>query len=354
MAGILAGLGSFLWDDAGRSAALRRAAEAARDSGALQSLDTLLWVMALSELWGGTVRQAVAYDELVREVRHAMGYDAENVVNVAVLAWRGGSRELVHTIAEGANATGFGGVGASGVAALAVRDLAEGSYQDAYERFGPLVADPFLQATPNQYPDYVEAAARSGHPEVAARFAGKLAALADVNGSSWCRGVAERALALAAPDAEAEPHHTASIAALRRTGAEMDLGRAHLVYGEWLRRVRRRRAAGEQLQLALQHLRHSGADLFVPRAQAELEATGVREGADAPRREFDLTAQEHTVARLAAAGRTNSEIAAHLFLSPSTVDYHLRKIFQKLGVSSRRQLSDRIALGADGTGPTTR
>ncbi|MEV0893867.1 AAA family ATPase [Promicromonospora sp. NPDC050262] len=339
----IASLGTFLWDDAGRAAALDRAAQAARDSGALQVLDTLLWVMALSELWGGTLRRAVAYDELVREVRRAMGYDAENVPNVAVMAWGGAPRDVVRAIAEGAAATGFGGVEASAVASLAVRDLAEGGYQDAYERLNPLIADPFLQVTPDQYPDYVEAAARSGHPEEAARVARLLASLAEANGSPWCRGVAERALALAGTDEDAERHHVASVEALSGTRAEMDRARSHLVYGEWLRRARRRRDAAEQLRLALAHFHHSGAELFVARTVAELAAVGASGDVDAPPRRFGLTAQEHTVARLASAGHTNPEIAANLFISPSTVDYHLRKVFQKLGVTSRRQLADRLA-----------
>jgi DNA-binding CsgD family transcriptional regulator len=281
-------------------------------------------------------------DELVREVRRAMGYDAENVPNAAVLAWTGAPPEVVVAISDGADATGFGGVSSSAHASLAVQDLARTRYQEAYDRLTPLVADPFLHTTPTYYPDYVEAAARCGHDGDALRIATLLARMADANGSRWCRGVAERALALAGADG-AEVHHRASIDALTGTRAETDLARSHLVYGEWLRRARRRREAREQLRRALEHLRHSGAELFVARASAELAAvSGTEEAGSAPR-QFDLTTQEHTIARLAATGRTNAEIAANLFISPNTVDYHLRKIFQKLGVSSRRQLVDRLA-----------
>ncbi|WP_419703549.1 AAA family ATPase [Promicromonospora sp. NFX87] len=341
---VMAALGTFLWDDAARSAALDRAAGAARDAGALQLLDSLLWIMALSELWGGTLRRAVALDELVREVRRAMGYDAENVLNAAVMAWAGAPREVVTAISDGADATGFGGVSSAGQACLAVGELADGSYQEAYERLHPLVRDPFLHSTPTYYPDYVEAAARSGHQDDAERVATLLVRLAAANGSPWCHGLAERALALVgAEDAVGpEPHYAASIDALSKTGAEMDLARSHLVYGEWLRRARRRREAGEQLRLALRHFRHSGADLFVPRTTAELAPLSAPGDVGDTPRQFDLTTQEHTIAQLAAAGRTNSEIAANLFISPNTVDYHLRKVFQKLGVSSRRQLADRL------------
>lgn len=352
---VMAALGTFLWDNEARAAALDRAAGAARDAGALQFVDTLLWVMALSELWGGTLRRALALDELVREVRRAMGYDAENVLNAAVMAWAGAPREVVTAISDGADATGFGGVSSAAQACLAVGELADGSYQEAYERLHPLVRDPFLHTTPTYYPDYVEAAARSGHQDDAERVATLLARLAAANGSTWCHGLAERALALVGAEDAVGPelHYQASIDALSKTGAEMDLARSHLVYGEWLRRARRRREAGEQLRLALKHFRHSGADLFVARTTAELAPLSDSGDVDNTPRQFDLTTQEHTIARLAAAGRTNSEIAANLFISPNTVDYHLRKVFQKLGVSSRRQLADRLTPTPVEEGPPT-
>ncbi|MFE6236135.1 AAA family ATPase [Cellulosimicrobium sp. NPDC057862] len=339
----VASLATFLWDDGGRADALGRAARAARDAGALQLLDSILWTTAISELWGGTLQRAVRADDLVREVRHAMGYDAENVVNAAVLAWRGASHDVVQAVAQGALETGFGGVTSSGIASLVVRDLADGRYRDAYDRHLPLVARPFLHVTPSQYGDFVEAAVRSGHAHEARPRVEDLAGRADINGSPWCRGVAERARALTASDDAAEVHYVASIDALASTRAEMDLARSHLLYGEWLRRNRRRRDAARQLRLALGHFQDSGADLFVPRTLAELRIVDAEAHVTGPTRDLGLTAQELTVARLAAAGRTNAEIGANLFISPNTVDYHLRKVFQKLGISSRRQLSDRIA-----------
>ncbi|UKJ65089.1 AAA family ATPase [Cellulosimicrobium cellulans] len=339
----IASLGTFLWDDAGRADALVRAARAARDAGALQQLDSILWTTAISELCGGTLQRATRADDLVREVRRAMGFDAENVVNAAVLAWSGAPHEAVLAVARGALETGFGGVASSGIAALVVRDLADGSYRDAYERHLPLVTRPFLHVTPSQYGDFVEAAVRSGHAREAHSRVQDLVVRADANGSPWCRGVAERALALVAADDDAEPHYVASLDALASTRAEMDLARSHLVYGEWLRRARRRRDAARQLRLALGHFHDSGAELFVPRTVAELKVVGAQARVDGRTRHLDLTPQELTVARLAAAGRTNAEIGANLFISPNTVDYHLRKVFQKLGISSRRQLADRLA-----------
>ncbi|GAA4586163.1 LuxR C-terminal-related transcriptional regulator [Planotetraspora phitsanulokensis] len=343
----IASLGTFLWDDAGRRAALARAAAVARDAGALQILDQLMWVISLSELTGGTVRRAEEAIEQVREVRRAMGYDAENVINAALMAWTGSPRHVVLAVADGANAVGFGGVGASAIAAVGLRDLAEGQYRDAYDRLKPLVREPFLHVTPHQYPDFVEAAIRSGHAHEAQPYVDLLVERAAANESLWCRGVAERTRALAGDDAVAESHFLAAVQVLGRTGAEIDLARAHLLYGEWLRRMRRRREAGEQLQLAVQHFEHSGAQMFVPRTRAELEAVGTtpmtHSGSGTP----ELTTQESTIARLAAVGHTNPEIAANLFISVNTVDYHLRKVFQKLGISSRRQLADKLKADDD-------
>ncbi|GII54410.1 transcriptional regulator [Planotetraspora thailandica] len=342
MASAIASLGTFLWDDTGRRAALARAAAAARGAGALAALDSLTWTTSLCELTGGTVRRAEEAIEQVREVRLAMGYDAENVINAALMAWTGSPRHVVLAIADGANSVGFGGVGASAIAAVALRDIAEGNYRDAYDRLKPLLQDLFLQVTPTYYNDFVEAAVRSGHAHEAQPYVDQLVSRAGVNGSLWCRGVAERCQALTSEDSAAEPHFVAAVQALERTDAEIDLARAHLLYGEWLRRMRRRREAGEQLQLAVQHFEHSGAQIFVPRARAELEAVGAKPVAHSGPGTPDLTTQELTIARLAAVGHTNPEIAANLFISVNTVDYHLRKVFQKLGISSRRQLADKL------------
>lgn len=339
MASAIGSLGMFLWDDGGRRDLMDRASVVARQAGALQDLDALLWVTSLAELWGGTVRRAVESVEHVREVRRVMGYDAENVINVAVMAWNGYPREVVHAIAEGAGAVGFGGVWSAGIASLAVRDLAEGQYGDAYDKLLPLVEEPFLQVGPSYFADFVEAAARTDRLDIATQLTADLEERARINGSAWCAGVAARSRALVSP---ADEHHRAAIELLERTTARVELARAHLLYGEWLRRARRRAEAARQLMTACDLLEQTGATMFLPRARAELEATGaaVDAGATSPRHE--LTSQELSIARLAGEGHTNAEIGGQLFISANTVDYHLRKVFQKLGISSRRQLADRL------------
>ena len=333
-------LTTALWDNRARRDLLERTAQAARDAGSLQLLDTVLWIMSLAELSGGTPRRAHHYIGQVRELRRAIGYDAEHVINVALLAWSGAPRAQVEQISLGAATMGFGGVQSAGETALAVRDLAEGSYTDAYTRLQPLADDPFLQVTPLQLADVVEAAVRGGHPDQAPTHADRLERLAEANGSPWARGVAQRSRALIVQDPE--DRYLAAVATLQQADSPIDLGRAHLLYGEWLRRSRRRAQARTQLHHAHRLFEREQAPAFAARAARELDALGDHPTVVGAVAECALTAQELTVARLAAAGSTNAEIGATMFLSPNTVDYHLRKVFQKLGISSRRQLADHI------------
>jgi DNA-binding CsgD family transcriptional regulator len=225
---------------------------------------------------------------------------------------------------------------------LALRDLAEGHYRDASHRLRPLIDDPFLQVTPLEYPDFVEAAVRAGRQDEALPVVARLTAMAEANGSAWTRGVALRSRALV--EAEPEILYREAIEVLAGARLVVEVARAELLYGEWLRRRKRRREARLQLSGALSRLEQAGATVFARRARSELEATGVRLSAEAPDA-FELTPQEANVARLAAQGRTNAEISSALFVSVNTVDYHLRKVFQKLGISSRRQLADRLGEG---------
>jgi DNA-binding CsgD family transcriptional regulator len=334
-------LTSALWDAEGRTRLLERTASVARDAGSMHLLDATVWTMSNAALKGGTPRQSRHYMEQVRELRRAIGYDAEHVINVALLAWSDVPIDQVEAIAEGAAALGFGGVESAGIAGLAVRDLAEGRYSSAFDRLGPLIAEPFLQVTPFEYPDYVEAGVRSGRRDEVVPYVELLEAQAAANGSRWTLGVAHRARALIS-EAGAEEHHRASLDALEPAAVEVELGRSHLLFGEFLRRARRRGEAAEHLRRAIELFDQAEAVFLARRARRELEAAG-ESAASAPTSAGpSLTVQEMTVARLAAAGSTNAEIGATMFISPNTVDYHLRKVFQKLGISSRRQLAEHL------------
>jgi len=336
-----------LWDVETCVRLLERTAAAARDAGAIQVLDTTLWLLSLLELMHSGPAASAQYTAQVRDLRHALGYDSEQVVNVSYLAWSGAPYEVVEQVARGALAAGFGGVWTLAMTGLGIREIADGRYRDAFHRFEPMVARPFLQVTYQQLPEFVEAGARAGRAEVVRPALARLQLFAAESGTPWILGVAERSAALLADDHESESHYLAAIEHLARSTARADLGRAHLVYGEWLRRMKRRREAREQLRLALDLFTRIAAPAFAERARRELAATGEhvphREpggaGADA------LTPQEETIARLAADGHTNAEIGATLFISANTVDYHLRKVFRKLGVTSRRQLADALPAG---------
>jgi DNA-binding CsgD family transcriptional regulator len=187
--------------------------------------------------------------------------------------------------------------------------------------------------------ELVEAAARCGETETARDAVERLAARNVVGGNDWGLGLEARARALVAEGPEAEEYYQEAIARLKRTPLRPELGRAHLVYGEWLRRQRRRVDARAQLRAAHQLLSDVGMSQFAERARLELLATGerVRKRGDETRDE--LTAQERQIARLARDGLSNPEIGGRLFLSPRTVEWHLRKVYSKLGISSRRELS---------------
>jgi DNA-binding CsgD family transcriptional regulator len=186
--------------------------------------------------------------------------------------------------------------------------------------------------------ELIEAAVRSRKAALAADALGQLSQTTAASGTDWALGVEARSRALLTDGEAAEPLYRQAIERLDRTRIRVELARAHLVYGEWLRRDRRRLDAREQLRTAHELFTEFGMEAFAERARVELEATGEHARKRTVETRDDLTPQEAQISRLAAEGATNQEIAAQLFISPSTVDYHLRKVFRKLGIKSRRQL----------------
>jgi DNA-binding CsgD family transcriptional regulator len=186
--------------------------------------------------------------------------------------------------------------------------------------------------------ELIEAAARSGKAELAVDALAQLSEATGASRTDWALGIEARARALLTEGDAAEPLYREAIQRLERTRVRVELARAHLVYGEWLRRERRRVDAREQLRDAHHSFTEFGMEAFAERARVELEATGEHARKRTVGTRDDLTPQEAQISRLAADGATNREIAAQLFISPSTVDYHLRKAFRKLGIKSRHQL----------------
>ncbi len=187
--------------------------------------------------------------------------------------------------------------------------------------------------------EQIEAAARAGTPEVVAHTLRRLQEITQDGGTDWGLGIAARCGALLSEGDAADSLYREAIDRLARTRLRPELARAHLLYGEWLRRESRRVDAREHLRTAHEMLAAMGMEAFAERARKELVATGERARKRTVETRDDLTAQERQIAQLARDGLSNPEIGARLFLSPRTVEWHLRKVFGKLGIRSRHELA---------------
>jgi DNA-binding CsgD family transcriptional regulator len=256
-------------------------------------------------------------------------------------AWRGNeaeASELIKASSEEAAARGwtsnnyaravlYNGLGRHDAA----RDAAKEAFQPDPIGYGTLLI-----------PELAEAAARTGDRALLEHARGWLSERTSVIASGWAAGIEARAQALSSEGDAADGLYRQSIAHLGDTRLQLELARSHLLYGEWLRRRRRRLDARTHLRSAFEEFTAMGADAFARRAERELLATGERARKRTVETRDQLTPQETQIARLAADGATNREIAARLFISASTVEYHLRKAFRKLDVKSRTQLANRL------------
>ncbi len=347
-----------LWDGDAWLQIASRQAELARATGTLSVLPYALDYLAGQRLQAGDLSAA---DGLLAEAEGlAPGARAGTLpyVPLQLAAWRGDAgtvSRLARAMTAGAHARGEGCALAVADYAAAVLHNGLGEYELACTRAQAACADDEIATSSWALPELVEAAVRAGHREVATAAADRLAARARASGTAWARGTAARALALVGDGTATEDLHLQAVEELATAGMAGHLARARLSYGEWLRRAGRRHQARDQLRAAHDLLEAMGAAGFAERARHELLATGekVRKRRDDTR--TDLTPQELHIARLARDGRTNPEIGAMLFISARTVEWHLRKVFDKLGITSRRGLH--AALGAreepDG-GPATR
>jgi DNA-binding CsgD family transcriptional regulator len=324
-----------------------RQIQLARDVGALTVLPLALNLRAGIHLFAGQFAAAEALSEEAQAVSDAIANPQVPHARLFLAAWRGQQAETSRLTAAGdrdATARGEGRTIGVGKYATAVLYNGLSRYDDA------LTAA--RQAT--EYPqdlaffrwglvELIEAAARCGEAELAGDGLRRMSELTRTSGTDWALGLEARSRALLTEGDAAETLYRQAIETLERTRVRVELARAHLLYGEWLRRERRRLDAREQLRTAHKLFTDFGMQAFAERARVELEATGEHARKQTVETRDDLTPQEAQISHLAADGATNQEIAAQLFISPSTVDYHLRKAFRKLGVKSRTQLEDRLS-----------
>jgi DNA-binding CsgD family transcriptional regulator len=335
-----------VWDDARWHAISDAHVRIARQAGALGELPIALGQRAYAHLFAGELEAAASLVGEIRAATDATGSHLAPYAPVALAAFRGRESEAVALIDRSRPDVVERGEGLG----LSVLDWAEavlynglGRYEDAQAAALRVGEHPFDLGTSNWAAvELIESVVRIGTPDLAADARSLLAERASASGTDWAMGMLARSNALLADDEGAEALYVEAIDRLGRSRIAADLARAHLLYGEWLRRRRRRVDAREQLRTAHDLFVRFGMEAFAERARVELEATGEH----ARRRTIDtlghLTPQETEISRLVADGHTNREIAAQLFISPSTVEYHLRKVFRKLGVKSRTQLARRM------------
>ena len=335
-----------LWDEESWRVLSDRYVQLARDAGALTVLPLALNYRCGCHVCAGEFPSAEALGEEAREVSVAIGNPDVSISILYLAGWRGREVEALRLIeASDLDAAGRGEgrrIGAGRYAA-AVLYNGLGRYEQALVAAREALEYPRELATSRwALAEQIEAATRSGNHEPAARALVQLSETTRTSGTDWALGIEARSRALLTEGAAAEPLYREAIERLERTRVRVELARAHLLYGEWLRRERRRLDARERLRHAHKLFTEFGMDAFAERARVELEATGEHARKRTVETSDDLTPQEAQISRLAADGATNQEIAAQLFISPSTVDYHLRKAFRKLGVKSRHQLKQHV------------
>ena len=333
-----------LWDDEALHTLAQRRVDLARGSGAFVALPNALNQLGAYEVLVGRFDAAEACFEEADEISAATGYAGilgkTGVGPLILAAWRGEdarTRALAEVCSRDGTARGFGTFVGFAQSALGVLELGLGRYHEAMIAVQDAGLDQILVT--RTLPDLVEAAVRCGEEQLATQAAGELAESTTASGTDWALGVLARSQALLVAGREAEGLYREAIDHLRRSRARTQLARARLVYGEWLRRERRRRDAREELRAASQLFESMGALAFADRAQSELAATGERVHRRTPETLELLTPQERRIATLVSEGAPNAEVAAQLFISSRTVEYHLAKIFRKLRISSRSELA---------------
>src|ERR1700729_666087 len=332
-----------LWDDETWRWFSARLVELALEAGALAALPIAVAALSSWALFAGDFARAASLVEEGQAITEVTGSHPTAYGPVLLAACQGREDRATALIASSSQEVVCRGEGMGLTViqwASAILHNGLGRYEDALTAARQASEDP--HDPPRALPELIEAATRSGAPEDAADALERLSNSTQASGTDWGLGSEACSRALLSDGDAAERLYQESIERLGRTGVRFALARAHLLYGEWLRRERRRLDAREHLRTAHKLFTEFGMEAFAERARVELVATGEHARKRTVETRADLTPQEAQISRLAAADATNQEIAAQLFISRSTVDYHLRKAFRKLGVKSRHQLNQHL------------
>ncbi|PZF84686.1 ATP-binding protein [Jiangella anatolica] len=344
-----------LWDLRRWASLCQRHIGLARESGALSALQLALNSVIYTKVFAGDLTTAAALLDEATALAEVAGVTSHPYGAIALAAFRGDQdhagpliavarsdalargEKMVVALTHWAEAVLCNGNGDYPAALAHCRALLEPADHDGRVSLPPTGIQPSTWALA----ELVEAAIRCDDPATASAAAERLAEVAAASGTDWALGVSARCAAQL-DERRAEGLYREAIDRLERDGARVDLARAQLLHGEWLRRSGRRNDARSFLRPAHTSLAAMGVQAFAERARRELAATGETVRRRAPETRKELTAQELHIARLAAEGRTNPEIGAELYLSRHTVEWHLRKVFAKLDITSRRQLRDAL------------
>jgi DNA-binding CsgD family transcriptional regulator len=330
-----------LWGHDGWRVTVRQV-QLAREAGALDQLPILLNRMAVNAVWSGDFTAATSLIAEADAICEATGAPLARYGAMMLAAFRSSQAEvapLIQSTIDQAAAAGQGlaVIVANWVAAVLYNGL--GRYEEALAAAGEASEHKHVYVSVWALPELIEAAARTGRPHIVGDALDRLAETARAGGTEAGLGIEARSRALLSEGEAAEGYYREAIGRLVSTRLRPELARSHLLYGEWLRRERRRRDARDQLRAAHDMFASMGMEAFAVCARTELRATGEKARPRRPGAAEVLTPQDAQIAQMVAGHLTNREIAARLFINASTVEYHLRKIFRKLGVTSRGQLA---------------